>query len=418
MTAATLTPLPPKEAIRFFQPKGLKPAFAWQDVWQEEHAAAFTVAKMTQIDLLADVKASLDKALADGDSFAAWQKSVRPMLEARGWWGRTMLTDPLDGELKSVQLGSPRRLRIIYDTNMRMSRAAGAWDRIQERKKARPYLRYVAVLDEQTRDDHRRWHGVILPVDHPFWRSHYPPNGWKCRCTVEQLAARDLEREGWRVTSDEELDKTGWRETKDWINARTGETVKVPVGIDPGFGYNVGVAGREAAALRAALPRLNAAAPEIARPAAQALVDSPAFEHFIAGKAAADDDHQTAWPFPAPQRLIDALQAATVIVQLSADTMAKQRGEKPGNPGHPELTVEEYRLIGQIMAEGHSVPSKKPLHRGFVHQIGDQFYELIVKRTQRGDELFIQSLTRKDAADAQNIIKRGWATALWDDVRF
>jgi hypothetical protein len=82
------------------------------------------------------------------------------------------------------------------------------------------------------------------------------------------------------------------------------------------------------------------------------------------------------------------------------------------------LTVEKYRLIGRIMAEGHSVPSKKPLHRGFVHQIGNQFYELIIKRTRRCDELFIQSLTRKGARDARNIIERGWAAALWDDVRF
>ena len=28
------------------------------------------------------------------------------------------LPDPLTGEVKDVQLGSPRRLKIIYDTNM------------------------------------------------------------------------------------------------------------------------------------------------------------------------------------------------------------------------------------------------------------------------------------------------------------
>ena len=41
----SLKPLPPKEAIAYFRKKGLKKSFAWQDVWQEEHAKAFTVAK-------------------------------------------------------------------------------------------------------------------------------------------------------------------------------------------------------------------------------------------------------------------------------------------------------------------------------------------------------------------------------------
>ena len=43
-------------------------------------------------------------------------------------------------------------------------------------------LRYVAVLDARTRPEHRAWHGLILPIDHPLWDTHYPPNGWGCRC--------------------------------------------------------------------------------------------------------------------------------------------------------------------------------------------------------------------------------------------
>lgn len=402
MTAATLTPLPPKEAVRFFREKGLKPAFAWQDVWDEEHAAAFTVAKMTQIDLLADVKASLDKALADGTSFEAWTKTVRPMLEARGWWGRAMMIDPADGELKSVQLGSPRRLRIIYDTNMRMSRAAGAWDRIQERKKARPFLRYVAVLDEQTRADHRRWHGVILAVDHPFWRSHYPPNGWKCRCAVEQLAARDLEREGWRVTSDDALDKTGWRETKEWTNVRSGETVKVPVGIDPGFGYNAGVAARLNQAQVLLAEKLAAAPPDIARRAGTAMLQSPAFERFI--ETSARRDAAGWWPLPPPAVAIKALDAAqNAILYLSDETVAEKA--KHG------LSLDEWRLLPEILSEGVALPSKVAGRYGFLHRIGDRHYELIVNRTGDGGKLFVKTFHRIRAADYRNIQKRGWASA-------
>ena len=92
---------------------------------------AFTVAKMLHLDLLADVRAEVDRALAEGLTFHDFQKRLAPVLQEKGWWGVKELTDPLTGETKQVQLGSPRRLRVIYDTNLRTARAAGQWARIQ-----------------------------------------------------------------------------------------------------------------------------------------------------------------------------------------------------------------------------------------------------------------------------------------------
>lgn len=56
-----------------------------------------------------------------------------------------------------------------------------------------------ALLDARTRPEHAAWHGVILPVDHPWWKRHYPPNGWKCRCKAMSVGPDDLEAEGWTV---------------------------------------------------------------------------------------------------------------------------------------------------------------------------------------------------------------------------
>ena len=52
------------------------------------------------------------------------------------------MPNPKTGEIKPVQLGSPRRLEIIYDTNLRTAHAAGAWEGIQDTKAFFPYLRY------------------------------------------------------------------------------------------------------------------------------------------------------------------------------------------------------------------------------------------------------------------------------------
>jgi hypothetical protein len=46
----------PKEAIKFLEGKGLKPAFSYLEVWKEEHETAFTVAKIMENDILSEAK--------------------------------------------------------------------------------------------------------------------------------------------------------------------------------------------------------------------------------------------------------------------------------------------------------------------------------------------------------------------------
>lgn len=241
MTKVALKDLPPAEAIKYFEGKGYKLGYSWQDTWQEEHARAFTVAKAMRYDILQDIRGAMDAPLRDGTTFDDFKKRLTPILQEKGWWGRQSMTDPLTGETKNVQLGSPRRLGIIFDVNMRTSYAAGHWERIQRSKKTRPYLMYVAVMDGRTRPQHRAWNAIVLPIDHPFWQTHYPPNGWKCRCTVLQLSQRDLDDMGLSVSTDAEVE-TFLKTTKEFRNNRTGEITRVPEGIDPGFAYNVGKA--------------------------------------------------------------------------------------------------------------------------------------------------------------------------------
>lgn len=219
MAKIDYAPLVPEAAVRFLKNKGYKIGFNWTDVWKREHQIAFTVAKAMKIDLLQDIKQSLEDALEKGVPFQQWQKNIRPILQQKGWWGKKTMTNPHTGLPEEVQLGSPRRLSIIYDTNVRMAYAAGHWEALEENKKAAPYLRYVCVMDGKTREEHRRWHNTVLPIDDPFWETHYPPNGWRCRCSVIALSKYDLEKQGLSVT---EQPDNGTR------------------GIAAGFDYNVG----------------------------------------------------------------------------------------------------------------------------------------------------------------------------------
>lgn len=256
---------PPKEALEWFRAKGLKIGFDWRDVWREEHAAAFTVAKIMRLDLLADVRAEVDRALAEGLTFRDFQKRLAPMLQEKGWWGVQDMADPQTGEVRQVQLGSPRRLRVIYDTNLRTARAAGQWARIQKTREGLPYLLYTVGPSREHRPEHLSWHGTLLPVDDPWWKTHFVPNGWGCKCRIRQISRREYERlkesgvpappsaatqdinpktglpTGRRARATVPVKTTAPKlSAVEWTNQRTGEVMEVPRGIDPGWDYNPG----------------------------------------------------------------------------------------------------------------------------------------------------------------------------------
>ncbi|WP_066667361.1 MULTISPECIES: phage minor head protein [unclassified Sphingomonas] len=229
--------LPPIEAVRFFVAKGFRFGFSWKDVWQEEHAKAFTVAKAMSRDVLETIREAVLRAIEDGETLDEFRRELQPRLEQLGWWGRKRRVDPLTGENRVVQLGSPRRLKTIFQVNMRTAYQAGRWQRIVEQKKTYPYLRYTSVLDGREREEHGAWHGTLLPIDDPWWDTHYPPCGWNCRCTATAFNQRMMDRRGYSVT----LNPVSFPK-REWTNDRTGEVHQVEGGIDPGWSYNVGKA--------------------------------------------------------------------------------------------------------------------------------------------------------------------------------
>lgn len=227
--------VPNEEAIRFFRSKGYRIGFNWQDVDKLEHARAFTVAKAMSRDLLEDIREEVDRAIADGTTLDDFRKSLRPRLEARGWWGRKRMVDPLTAQSKVVQLGSPRRLKTIYNANLRSAYAAGKWERGERVKSAFPFLEYSCLMDGRERPQHHAWHGTILPRDHVWWETHTGPCDWECRCDAVPRSQRWLDRNGKTVSPEPEPFPD-----YEWSNPRTGETGRLEEGVGKGWDYNVG----------------------------------------------------------------------------------------------------------------------------------------------------------------------------------
>lgn len=194
----TVTPAGPvpREALKYWESKGLSPSFTYKDVWGEEHARAFAVAGAMRLDLIHDLKTSLAKALEDGQTFREWKRDLVPVLEEHGWLGKDVtVQDPADGRERTIEVG-PRRLALVFETNMRTARAVGQWQRIQRTKDVLPYLQYNLGPSARHRPAHAAVEGVMLPVDDPFWDSHMTPNGYRCKCWVRAMTVDAVDAAG------------------------------------------------------------------------------------------------------------------------------------------------------------------------------------------------------------------------------
>lgn len=226
----------PDDAIAAFEARGLlRPSFRWQEVWQAEHARAFAVAGVMRLDILTLIRDQVDAAVKGGTDFADFHKQLKRQLVAKGWWGNIEITDPSTGEVRKTKFNS-QRLELIFDVNMRQSHAAGRWARAMRSRK--PYMMYSTMRDERVRASHKPWDRLVLPKTHPWWDTHYPPNGWRCRCTafeIDDAGIEKLRAAGVKVQT--EAPATTWVEFE---NKSTGQVERVPRGIDPGFAYNPG----------------------------------------------------------------------------------------------------------------------------------------------------------------------------------
>jgi uncharacterized protein with gpF-like domain len=203
-----------QEQVDFFKAKLNLPTARWDDIWQGAHDRAFMVAGAQKADLLNDLRLAVDKSIR-GESIGQFRKDFAAAVAKSGWTGWT-------GE--GTTAGEAWRTRVIYQTNMATSYAAGRWQQLNDPAllSVRSFWRYIhsdSVMSP--RPQHAAWgaSGLTLPHDHPFWKTHFPPNGWGCHCSVHPVR---MPAQGDATTPPE-----GW----DSVDEKTG----APPGIDKGW---------------------------------------------------------------------------------------------------------------------------------------------------------------------------------------
>ena len=192
--------LPSEKAIAYFEKKvalGPKKHWDWTDTMRHAHDRVFVVSKATSIDIVKDIHTSLLKAIKEGKTYQEFANDIIPTLKEKGWWGDIDAVNKDQKIVKPIKVDH-RRLRSIFNTNVKTAYAAGRYERMMEDADIAPYWRYVAVPkgagNINPRIEHAALHNLVFRYDDPFWQTHYAPNGWGCHCTVVRMTKRMVEK--------------------------------------------------------------------------------------------------------------------------------------------------------------------------------------------------------------------------------
>ncbi|MCE2563766.1 phage minor head protein [Komagataeibacter sp. FNDCF1] len=411
-TAVSAAKLPPRDALAFLRQKVPVPAATWTDLWHEAHDVSFAVAGATSKAIAQDFQNAVIRTMEAGGTRREFLKEFDPIVKRYGW----------------EHTGTPGwRASIIYDTNVTTAYAAGRYRRMTtpESLALYPYWRYRHHTCQHPRPQHVAWDGMILRADDPFWNTHYPPNGWRCHCTVEVVSQRMLDRNGWEVSDSPVI------ETRPWRNPHTGEILHVPVGIDPGFAYNPGkawlmnegarVVTEPTPKLRPMLPPAQDAGPARpvpARPVAPVVVPelpgvAPAPKPVAPEPVPDVPKRQKAQQDAVVQLLhkpVGSVEAGTLPdhvrlelggredgVLLSGETVEKQRSH------HPDLTAQDYLALPEVLANPTVVARQADRRILLFHWMG-RLYRAAIKTTLDGSENYVMSFHRTNPEAAHKAL--------------
>ena len=174
-----------KEAVEFLKKKVPLTAAEYKALDDECRAKAFTVSGYTSLEVLQKFLDELADACENGKSKKEFMDTMNDFLERNGYEGL-----------------NPFNADVIFRTNMQTAYNAGHYKSMTNpaTKKLRPFWQYVTAGDGEVRESHALMEGRIYAVDDPIWNIWYPPNGFRCRCSVVSLTRSQVERSGKQIS--------------------------------------------------------------------------------------------------------------------------------------------------------------------------------------------------------------------------
>ncbi|ROL60070.1 hypothetical protein D9V86_09875 [Bacteroidetes/Chlorobi group bacterium ChocPot_Mid] len=157
----------------------------YDDLHAKMHYKSFTVAKTMGADVLQDIFDAVQKAKKEGTPVKDFISNLKPILESKGWWGKK----EVDGKI--VTLGTPSRLALILDTNIKTSYAQGRWESMMNIAQYRPWFVYEQIHRETARESHKQFDKHIYHYTNPIVQDIFPPRGYGCDCSMRAVTEEE-----------------------------------------------------------------------------------------------------------------------------------------------------------------------------------------------------------------------------------
>lgn len=177
-------PMDYPEVLRYFGEKLELSPKEFSKLSDQYKTFAFTVGGYSNLQVIKAFHAKLDEAIANGTTLREFRQEMDGLLVAKGY-----------------ETTDPWAMENVFRTNLQTAYSVGAYQEMTAPAvlKNRPYWQYDAVDDDRTRPSHMALDGKVYPADDPIWDTIYPPNGFRCRCSVTTLSQRELEQQGLTV---------------------------------------------------------------------------------------------------------------------------------------------------------------------------------------------------------------------------
>lgn len=212
-------PLPMDEALSFWRDKVKMSPADFAKLSNEARVKAFAVSGIARGDELDTVYNALHRSIERGIPFDDFKKECAEIFERRGWTGKRAW-----------------RVDNIFRTNIQTAYNTGHYRQLRDDADIMPYWQYSAINDSRTRPTHLAMNNRVWPADHPTWDTWFPPNGFRCRCSVIGLTASQVKARGIKV---EDHDPTN--RLIEPIDPASGNRMPARQLLpDPGFSINPG----------------------------------------------------------------------------------------------------------------------------------------------------------------------------------
>lgn len=176
-----------KEAVDYFKQKINLPTKKWNDLEGAMHTRAFTVAGAMREDILLDFRKAVERAIEKGDTLQDFRDNFYNI--ASKW----RASDPsFDAKMQKPKYGAWRS-KVIYQTNVITAAAAAQERQARALPDVFTHAKYVCMMLPGSREEHKAWNGTVLPVNHPWWEKHSPPNGFGCLCQKEFISKYEMD---------------------------------------------------------------------------------------------------------------------------------------------------------------------------------------------------------------------------------